>query len=157
VRQLHPRTLEILANNDEYPAYPISHCWSEVFKWLGSRQNHPKVFIIKEYDLGVYLAYIYNMNALKNRCLLDKNKINNLSTKLQLGFKNYYGINGGYVPGLFSVYFNDNHLFSDVCSLYYKGINIFPEIFGDDWKQYCPVISHKEIIRQCEKAVGREG
>lgn len=48
-------------------------------------------------------------------------------------------------------FFDDSYLFSDACSLYFKGINIFPDIFGDQWRKYVPVENYKEILRQINK------
>lgn len=55
-----------------------------------------------------------------------------------------------------SIYFDDNYLFSDAVSLYLKGVNIFPDIFGDQWRKYAPIISLKEIYRVVGKTLEKE-
>lgn len=153
MRLLHPKILEIVANRPDLPKTIISHAWSEVFKFKGSGQKHPKMFIDDDYDLGVYLGIVYWCGE-KHGCKLDKNKIFSLNNEIQKGFTE---LNILTLIEHFDSdkYFNDNYLFSDLCSLYYKGYNLFPNVFGDDWRKYVPVESLKEIKRQVDKTISK--
>jgi hypothetical protein len=51
MRLLHPTTLKIASERDDIPKTVISHVWSEIFKWLASKQKHPKMFIDDEYNM----------------------------------------------------------------------------------------------------------
>lgn len=152
MRLLHLKTLQIAANRDDIPRTVISHVWSEIFKWKASGKSHPKMFIYDEYTLGEYMALVYKCGIIKN-CNLDKDKIKKLSKQIQIGFLFSMNINSLVAGNILNIYFDDNYLFSDACSLYYKGINIFPDIFGDQWRKYVPVESHKEIKRQIDKLI----
>lgn len=150
MRLLHPRTIQILASHPEFPKTHLAHAWSEVFKYLASGQKHPKMFIDREYYIGLYLMVIYR--SAKDLCNLNVDLINNLPKNVIEGFKSPYATrNLNKLLG----YFNDNYLFSDACSLYFKGTNIFPDIFGDDWRKYVPVESLKEIKRQVDKTLSK--
>lgn len=153
MRLLHPKTLEIAANRKDIPKTVISHAWSEVFKFVKSGQKHPKMFIEDEYHLGLYLKVVYYYGKLKG-CNFDKEKIKGLPGEIQIGFN--CSIDPEWATHiLLRNYFNASYLFSDSCSLYFKGINIFPDICGDEWRKYVPVESHKEILRQITKTVNK--
>lgn len=145
MRQLHPTTINIATSN-KYPKTILSHAWAEVFKYLASKQNHPKVFIKNPVHLGRYLRIVYNASIIRG-CNFDVTKINKLSGEVQQGF------NDSTVK--IDHYFDDNYLFSDACSLYFKGVNIFPEIFSDQWRKYVPVESLEEIQRQVNKTLNK--
>ena len=149
MRLLHPRTIQILASHPEFPKTHLAHCWAECFKYLASGQKHPKMFINDNRTLGKYLRFVYEY-GIKAGCNLDKEKIKSLPIAIQTGFnkEDYSYITSSY-------YFDNNYLFSDACSLYFKGINIFQDIFGDEWEKYCPVISLKEIKRQVDKTLSK--
>ena len=152
MRLLHPRTLQIIATETTGLDFldatvskkqVLSHSWSEVLKFLATRQNHPKMFIDDE-SLGCYMKYIYTLNAEYVHCNLDSSHIDKYPI-VKMGFDNPFSIDE---------HFDDSYLFSDAVSLYFKGVNIFPYIFGDQWRKYCPVISLKEINRQIKKTIG---
>jgi hypothetical protein len=144
MRLYHPTTLKILSERADIPKRYSCSVWSEIFKWKASGKPHPKCFIEDDYNLGCYIRLVYNL-AIKKGCKLDINKIKKLSYKINRGFsQTMYEI-------YYQEYFDDNYLFSDACSLYFKGINIFPDIFGDEWRKYIPVESYKEILRQINK------
>jgi hypothetical protein len=151
MRLLHPRTLEIASSRPDIPKTVISHVWSEIFKWKASGQKHPKCFIDNDYHLGQYMSYIMELSIVKD-CNLDGTKITSLGEEVSNGYR---GVYDDEYPDSFHDYFNNNYLFSDACSLYYKGINIFPDIFGDEWRKYVPVESHKEIHRQLTKTLNK--
>lgn len=157
MRLLSPRTIKILASHPEFPKTHLAHAWSEVFKFLASGQKHPKVFITDHFDLGVYLGYIWGFCAGPNGSVkLDEIKIkDNLPEDVWSGYLiiNYNGFKKNQAEKLLDKYFDSNYLFSDACSLYYKGINIFKDIFGDEWRKYVPVESLKEIKRQVDKTL----
>lgn len=148
MRILHPTTLKIIASRKDISKAHISHVWSEIFKWKASGKSHPKMFIDNDYDLGCYMA-IVSVNGWFKKCNLDASKIKKLNSTIQAGWYEMW------CADRIAKYFDDNYLFSDACSLYYKGINIFPDIFGDDWRKYVPVESLKEIIRQCDKTINK--
>jgi hypothetical protein len=148
MRTLHPQTINIASNNS-IPKTVLSHAWAEVFKFYMSKQKHPKMFIDNDFLMGVYLKYIY-LKSLKRGCNFDKDKIKSLPSNVLLGFNNY---NTNLKQELLNTYFDDSYLFSDACSLYYKGINIFPDIYGNNWRKYVPVESIKEIKRQIDKTL----
>lgn len=152
MRLLHPTTIKILSSHPELPKTHLAHAWAEVFKWKASGQKHPKMFIDCEEDLGNYLAYIYEMVDGKGYNL-DSNKINKLSNNIKRGWDLYFLWNK---KRMFKPYFDSNYLFSDACSLYFKGVNIFKDIFGDQWTKYCPVINLKEINRQISKTLNKK-
>jgi len=150
MRQYHPKTLEILSSHTDMPKRFSCSAWSEVFKWKASGKSHPKCFIKYDFDLGVYLRIVYDL-AISKGCNLDKGKIKSLSIKVQDGFND----GNDYDKEVLLKLFDDNYLFSDAVSLYFKGINIFPDIFGDKWRKYVPVESHKEIARQVNKTLSK--
>jgi hypothetical protein len=154
MRLLHPKTLAILASHPEFPKTHIAHCWSEIFKFKGSGKPHPKMFIDDDYVLGAYLGDVYIFGT-SIGCNLDRFKVNSLPQRMSDGF---YDIAYGMKECLPIIedYFDDNYLFSDACSLYYKGINIFPDIFGDEWRKYVPVESLKEVKRQVDKTLSKK-
>lgn len=147
MRLYHPRTLQIFASRKDIPKRYSCSAWSEIFKWKASGKSHPKMFIDDDYDLGAYLHFAYDWAVFKG-CKLDFGKIKKLDIDMQIGFNHYVDYN-------FDKYFDDNYLFSDACSLYFKGINIFPDIFGDEWRKYVPVESHKEIKRQVDEYLNK--
>ena len=151
MRLLHPRTIKIIANEDvdfskstSSKKLALSHAWSEIIKFKSQTKSHPKVFIDNDFDLGCYMAFIYQEN--KNvGCKFDDSKLEKFEELFM-----------GYVSCAISrinKYFDDTYLFSDCVSLYFKGVNIFPFVFGKDWRKYCPVISLEEINRQINKTL----
>ena len=126
MRLLHPTTLKIVSMRNDIPKTVISHVWSEIFKWKASGKKHPKMFIDDDEFLGQYMAFICCFDV----CNLDESKIKKLGRNVMRGFKEYMMQNPYSEPFeyLYLKYFDDNYLFSDACSLYYKGINIFPEL-----------------------------
>lgn len=150
MRLLHPRTLEIIAKADNKifknatvsKKQIISHAWSEVLKYLAQDKSHPKMFFNNEDEYHIYLHYIYALNKIKNvGCNLDFEKIN---TKYIGVYDNTHIINK---------FFNNEYLFSDAVSLYFKGVNIFPKIYGDEWRRYVPIENLEEIFRVVGKTL----
>lgn len=115
------------------------------------------MFIDDDWDLGAYLHYVYDKAVFKG-CKLNIKNLEKLDTiSLAMGLYMRIGFNDWNNPAYrFDKYFDDNYLFSDACSLYFKGINIFPDIFGDEWRKYVPVESHKEIKRQVDKYLSKD-
>lgn len=159
MRLLHPRTLEIAASRDDIPKTVLSHAYAEVFKFKSGNRSHPKMWIKDDYKLGQYLSLVY-WCGIKKGCEFDMEKVRNLSKEIYAGFcwKKTNRIIDDYVAKMYVIDdcdFDDNYLFSDACSLYYKGINIFPDIYGSNWRKYVPVESHKEILRQLTKTLNK--
>lgn len=163
MRILHPRTIKIIANmeDSEFENATVtkkailSHAWSEIFKYLATRRNHPKCFIRNEYDLGMYLGYLRSVGETVG-CNMNVENMFKYDDVYQ-GFAVY---NNMYDYELYLVrskeYFDDNYLFSDAVSLYFKGVNIFVHIFGASWRKYVPVESLVEIQRQVSKTINKD-
>lgn len=148
MRLYHPKTLRILAQRKDISKRFSVTAWSEIFKWVASGKPHPKMFIDNLYDLGAYLRLVYNLAQAKD-CNLDITKIKSLGSEIEDGFNET-------VYPFWEVekhYFDNNYFFSDLCSLYYKGVNLFPDAFKKNWRKYVPVESHKEIHRQITKTL----
>ena len=70
MRLLHPQTLVTIATSNELDftkstasrKQAISHAWSEILKYLATRQTHPKMFL-DDIKLGNYakLVYLYGI------------------------------------------------------------------------------------------------
>lgn len=163
MRILHPRTIKIIANmeNSEFENATVSkkvilsHAWSEIFKYLATRQNHPKVFIQNEYDLGKYLGYLRSVGE-PIGCNMNVEHLFKYDEVYQ-GFALYeYTSKNASYSQYSKEYFDDNYLFSDAVSLYFKGVNIFIHIFGASWRKYVPVESLIEIQRQVAKTINKD-
>jgi hypothetical protein len=129
----------------------LSHAWSEVIKYVATKRNHDKMFIDDEIDLGQYLGYLKSFGDMVG-CNMNVEVLLKYD-KLYIGFTYFDDRTCNYLTKL---YFDDNYLFSDACSLYFKGVNIFPHIFGEQWKKYVPILNLSEIKRQVSKTIGRE-
>jgi hypothetical protein len=158
MRQLHPKTLEIISSLDD-DAFKnatvtkktvISHAWSEMLKFLATEQSHPKVFMNGEV-LGVYMYVV--------KCYGDKAGCNLNACHLIKHDDVYFGFAEASSIGLsssawaISNQFDDIYLFSDAISLYFKGLNILPYIYGDAWRKYAPIENLKEINRVVSKTL----
>ena len=144
MRLLHPTTLKIASERNDIPKTVISHAWSEVFKFVASNKFHPKMFLPSNL-LGRYLAVVYHYGTIKG-CNLNINKVLNIPL-LKYGFNTEIEDNLNHLDP----FFDKDYLFSDACSLYFKGINIFPDIYKNEWRKYVPIESYKEILRQINK------
>jgi len=166
MRLLHPETIRVVGdagdsvfeNATVSKKQIISHAWSEVFKYLGSGKSHPKMFISNKTHIGYYLYGLFAIGT-KFGCRLDKEKIRKLDGEIERAFFNKYDYYLNVLKGhgefdfRLDDYFDRVYLFSDLISLYYKGVNLLPKVYGDNWRKYIPVESHKEIIRQCNKTL----
>lgn len=168
MRLLHPETIRIIATEDiDFSGATVSrrqvlsHAWSEVLKYMATKQEHPKMFIKDEFDLGVYLKYVY-IYATRVGCKFKPEVVDKYPT-LKEGFcdtetsdleldscieylEDHYICKGR---------FDDNYLFSDCISLYLKGVNIMPFTYGDDWRRLVPIESLKEIYRVVGKTLDK--
>lgn len=149
MRLYHPQTLQIFANREDISKRFSCSVWSEVFKWKASKQKHPKMFIdFSDKVLGCYMGMVYDL-AIKKGCNLDKEKIKNLGKEFCDGWDLYFKFGNT----IYEQLFDSDYLFSDACSLYFKGVNIFPDIYGNKWRRYVPVESLEEILRQVKKTL----
>lgn len=153
MRLLHPETIRIIAcesvdfsNATSSKKQIISHAWCEVIKFKSQKYTHPKMFIEDDFDLGCYMAYIDRTNKYVG-CNLNVGNLEKFE-ELFMGFTSFS-------ISRINKYFNDNYLFSDAVSLYFKGVNIFPFIFGDEWRKYVPVENIGEIKRQVDKTLNK--
>lgn len=158
MRLLHPVTIRTIAHMDasEFKNATVSqrqilsHAWSEVFKFIGQDKPHPKVFISDQTTLGTYLRRVYDYGLIVG-CKMNKDLLNK-DIEMHNGFYNQCW---QYTDQLMSN-FDDNYLFSDAVSLYFKGVNIFPSLYGDKWRKLVPVESLQEIQRQITKTLSKE-
>ena len=153
MRLLHPYTIKIIATkctDDDFTNATVSrkstiaHAWCEVLKFKGSGKSHPKMFIHDDYTLGCYMSYVKKYGD-DVGC--------NLNVEHLLKYDEIYiGFCGG-IWREFEHLFDEEYLFSDAVSLYLKGLNIFPYIYGNNWQKYCPIISLKEVKRIVDKTL----
>lgn len=160
MRLLHPRTLEIISqemtsveflNATVSRKQVVSHAWSECLKYLATRQKHPKMFL-DDFTLGCYM-YAVRYHGMMIGCNLNGKLIEKYPVVLN-GY-NHVLKDGYYIEDLL-MDFDDNYLFSDAVSLYLKGVNIFPYIFGDEWRKYVPIENLKEIHRVVGKTLDKK-
>lgn len=156
MRLLHPETLRIVAtvckdsdfeNATVSRKQIISHAWSEVLKYKATNQTHPKMFIHDSLTLGAYMHIVYKYGRVLG-CKLDFHKLKEHGLM-------YDGFCNVGTPDVRRC-FDSNYLFSDAVSLYLKGVNIFPYIYGDEWQKYCPIISLKEVKRIVDKTLSKK-
>lgn len=155
MRLLHPITLSIVATNPNIDftnsqnsrKQTLSHAWSEVHKFLATNQQHPKMFISDNATLGAYMRYIYELATLVG-CNFNPDLL-----------KKYPDVWQGYqqdnpLAKLSTVNeFDELYLMSDCQSLYLKGLNIMPFIYGGDWRRIVPIENLSEIRRIVNKEV----
>jgi hypothetical protein len=126
----------------------LSHAWSEVLKYMATKQKHPKMFITNEYELGTYLKYLKYYGELVG-CNMNVEHLTKYDD-LYIGFcyldlrKDTY-----YTHHLF----DNDYLFSDAVSLYLKGVNIMKYIYGSEWRKLVPIESLDEIYRVVGKTI----
>ena len=156
MRLLHQTTIEIVANQCKDEDFTkatvsrkqvISHCWCEILKFKATNQPHPKMFIDDDEILGNYLSYVKHQ-ADKIGCNLN---VENLMKYDLL----YIGFCNGFHP-IVNDYFGREYLFSDAVSLYLKGLNIFPYVYGEEWRKYVPIENLKEVKRIVDKTLSGE-
>jgi len=156
MRLLHPTTIHTIANDmtdDDFKKSTVSrrsvlsHAWSEVLKYMATKQTHPKMFLKSEYDLGTYMAYLKSYGD-KIGCNMN---VENLMKYDDL----YYGFCNIYTESEMRLkyYFNTDYQFSDCVSLYLKGANLFEYIYGSEWRKLVPIESLDEIYRVVGKTI----
>jgi hypothetical protein len=158
MRLLHPETLRIVSmvcKDEDFEKATssrkqiISHAWSEMLKFKATKQSHPKMFIHDEYEQGLYMKIVYTFGKVVG-CNLDPSHL-----------EKYQTMNDAFTNGTddwesVNKHFDSNYLFSDAVSLYFKGVNIFKYVFGDEWRKFVPVESLEEIHRQVSKSLNKE-
>lgn len=126
------------------------------------------MFIDLPFDLGLYLGHLYYY-AKSAGCKLNIKSVDKIKPRwargIREGMSNIIKFLNNFPDIALRFFtlqdkftnikplFDSNYLFSDAVSLYFKGINIFPDIFGDEWHKYVPVESLKEIQRQVTKTL----
>lgn len=153
MRLLHPKTILIVSSSDHFPKTILSHAWAEVFKWIASGKDHPKMFFERDHHqlIAYYLNFVFR-RANQRGCSFHEEVI----YKHQNLIPHWQHANKMTIDELqiyLTRYFHPDYVFSDACSLYYKGVNIFQNLYGQDWRRLVPVESHEEIIRQCNKTI----
>lgn len=157
MRLLSPETLKIITtvckdsdfqNATVSRKQVLSHAYVEVLKFKATNLKHPKMWIKDDRDLGVYLRLVYDYG-----CSIGCNfNVENLIKydELYIGFS--YGQD---CLDKLVGHFDRDYLFSDAMSLYLKGVNIFPYIFGEDANKYIPIINLKEVKRIVDKTLSK--
>ena len=102
---------------------------NDLVKVKSSTVDRLKVFVDSTYELGTFDRWIEHLT-----------NYGSLPT-LEAAVGNQFG---------------DLYVFSDLTSLYFKGVNLFPAIFGDQWRKYVPVESREEIRRQLDKTINKK-
>lgn len=159
MRLLHPTTIKTITVSVKLSEFNnatiskrsvLSHAWSEVLKYMATKQNHPKMFIDEEHTLGYYMRLLYDMGTSVG-CNMNATHLTKYDD-LYYGFCTFHHTDD--LPELMS-YFDDNYLFSDCVSLYFKGFNLFKHVYGYEWRKLVPVESLKEIKRQVDKTLSK--
>lgn len=159
MRLLHPQTLFTLATSNELDftkstvsrKQAISHAWSEVLKFLATRQPHPKMFL-DEIKLGNYakLVYLYGteIGCNFNREFLEK---------YPLVFKEFNYITSiSHANRELFYSFDELYLMSDCVSFHMKGLNLGESVYGKNkWRKICPIEGLQEIVRVTQKAIDK--
>jgi len=161
MRLLHPETIRIIAeekvdfkNATSSKRQVLAHAWAEVVKFKAQTKSHPKMFIDNDVHLGFYMSWVYLWGTMAE-CKLNPDVLNKYPD-LREAFDLANTDNEGWSLDKIDQYFDENYLFSDCVSLYYKGINIFPFVFRENWQKYCPVINLKEVSRQIDKTMNKK-
>lgn len=163
MRLLHPETIRIIAlicKDEDFDKSTltrrtiISHAWSEVLKYLATRQSHPKMWL-NDVQLGAYMRVVKTYGDIVG-CNLDEELIRK-HDDVAYGYfvcaHNMKQASDTIRANENSFKFDDNYLFSDCMSLYFKGLNIFKYVYGDDWRRLVPVESLGEISRQVNRTL----
>lgn len=176
MRLLHTKTLQIVAldmkdeefvNATSSRKQIISHCHSEILKYLATRgeKAHPKMFINNDRRLGQYVRIVKQYaDIVGNTMNLEHYK---KYPEVYNGIFSFHedGVSGARTIHGTEFWFNDkyslspfdsHYLFSDAVSLYFKGVNIFPYIYGTQWRKYVPIENLKEIYRVVGKTLDKK-
>lgn len=159
MRLLHPQTLFTLVTSKGLDftkstvsrKQAISHSWSEVLKYLATRQEHPKMWLDDEH-LGVYakLVYIYGLQ-------IDCNFNSSHLEKYSLVYDHFCSTETiRFANVILSSMFDELYLMSDCASFHMKGLNLGEVIFGKNkWRRIVPIESLNEIIRVSNKTIDK--
>jgi hypothetical protein len=156
MRLLHPdtiRTVAMVCKDEDFKNATvsrrsvISHAWSEVLKYMATKQNHPKMFLRSDYEIGPYMGYVKKYGD-KIGCNLNAEHLAKYDD-VYYGFVNITESNELHLKSRF----DNEYLFSDCTSLYFKGLNIFPYVYGNDWRRLVPIESIDEIYRVVGKTI----
>lgn len=162
MRLLHPETLRIVSlvciDEDFDKATVsrktvISNSWTETLKFLRTRQKHPKMFLGTDFNYGVYLRISKTYGNIVG-CDLKEIHLEKYSNVLN-GYNTHNNLKKACEYFSLDTYFDNNYLFSDCVSLYLKGLNIFPYVYGNDARRLIPIESLDEIVRVTTKAINR--
>lgn len=163
MRLLHPETLRIIAtickdedfkNSTVSRKQALSHVWSESLKFLATRQSHPKEWL-NDQQLGVYLRVVKTYGDIVG-CNLDEELLRKYDDVAYGYFTHAYNMKRASDTihvNANSFKFDDNYLFSDCTTMYFKGLNIFQYVYGDDWKRLVPIQNLDEIYRVVGKTI----
>lgn len=167
MRLLHPETLRIVAlqcTDEDFKKATVtrktvvSHAWCEVLKYLATRQTHPKMWL-SDFKLGSYMRVVKYFSdrvgcEFKEELLVKHNNVYPAYIISKFSEDDTTEDILEYIYGEIKyLNFDDNYLFSDCMSLYFKGLNIFKYVYGDDWRRIVPVESLDEIQRQVTKTI----
>ena len=159
MRLLHPNTLFTVAKemkDEEFNKATVSrkqvvsHAWSEVLKYLATRQTHPKMFL-DDTTLGIYMRLVHHYGT-SIGCNLNESHLTKYD-EVWISYLEYDDVDLAYDDLMFE--FDNDYAFSDAASLYLKGLNIFPYMYYGEWRKYVPIESLKEIHRVVTKTLDK--
>lgn len=159
MRLLHPQTLFTLATSQELDftkstvsrKQAISHAWSEILKYLATRQPHPKMFLDCR-KLGIYakLVYLYGVEIGCNFNKEHLEKYEEVCKSFSLHM-NISTINVNLEGD-----FDELYLMSDCVSFHFKGLNLGEIVFGiEKWRKIVPIEGLNEIVRVTQKSIDK--
>lgn len=104
-------------------------------------------------ELGVYMLFLYKLGS-EIGCKFDIEKIKKYPFVYDSFSDNYYRTISYIGDKIMSFGgFTDDYLFSDCISLYFKGANIMPYIYGEDWCRLVPIENLEEVFRVVSKTL----
>ena len=127
----------------------ISHGWSEILKYLATKQSHPKMFL-DDIKLGNYakLVYLYGTE-------IGCNFNSEFLEKYPLVFNEFnYITSVSHANRELFCSFDELYLMSDCVSFHMKGLNLGEIVYGKNkWRKICPIEGLAEIVRVTQKAI----
>lgn len=161
MRLLHPTTLRIVATELEDSEFDkatvsrkqiISHAWSECLKWLATGHSHPKMFIDDMEDFGKYMKLVKYYGNIVG-CNLNEQHVVKYD---DVWFGYLQWDSWQFLEDSLEQYFDFSYSVSDAMSLYLKGANLYPYLYGEEWRKYVPIENLNEIYRVVGKTLGKD-
>lgn len=123
-----------------------------MFKYLATRQPHPKMIFDNDFTYGMYLKYVYlysqQIGNQFNHQLLEK------YPEAWRGFNSQTTIKS--CIEILMHHFDELYLMSDFVSLHYKGCNVGEAYYGvDKWRRIIPIQNLEEVHRVITKTIDK--